>query len=473
MLLSSSAYFIFFAAVFLAYWLSQRSAAYARTLSLCVLVAANFFFYAKWDLFYLALIPAASFCGFFIGLGIENAKGNDRARKLLVSLSIAMNLGILVAFKYMGFLLENVAKLTGQPPPEWHWSFPLGISFYVFQSLTYTIDLYRGDAKATKSPLAYCAAVSFFPTTLAGPITRVAQLLPQLEKMNRRVDANQSGQAFFLIALGMMKKFLVADYLSENLVNRIFDFPKLYTGFEVLIGVYGYALQLYYDFSGYTDIAIGSALLLALKLPANFNMPYAATSIADFWRRWHISLSNWLRDYLYFSLPGLRGAKIFTYLNLTITMVLGGLWHGASWNFVIWGLLHGVALGVTRAMQVAREADGRKEPRLPAWLRTFVTVQFVCFAWIFFRAGTLELAFDVVTRIASFTFSAANIPGSLWVVLGVAIAGHYLPKNWFERVRDLFGAAPFYAQAAALLLLTIAIQYIAATGAAPFIYTKF
>src|SRR5205823_268737 len=186
-------------------------------------------------------------------------------------------------------------------------------------------------------------------TTLAGPITRVSSLIDQFEK-RKPLDPADGGRALFLIGMGLMKKLLIADYLSSNLVNRVFDFPTLYTGAETLIAVYAYALQIYYDFSGYTDIAMGSALLLGIKLPPNFNRPYAAENIADFWRRWHISLSNWLRDYLYFSLPGKR-SKIFTYVNLVVTMVIGGLWHGASWNFVIWGALHGVGLAVVRLWQ--------------------------------------------------------------------------------------------------------------------------
>ncbi len=466
MLLSSSAYFIFLIGIFFLYWPVARN----RAAALAVILFANYYFYAKWDLFYLGLIPLASLTDYTIGLAMGRSE-NPATRRTLLTCSILVNLGILTAFKYMPFLLDNFAKLTGTQAPAWEWTFPLGISFYVFQSLTYTIDIYRGDAKPTGSVLAYLSAVSFFPTTLAGPITRVSSLLKQMDADDKQLSNEKSGQALFLITMGLMKKLLVADYLAENLVNRVFDFPKLYTGFETLVGVYAYALQLYYDFSGYTDIAIGSALLLGITLPANFKMPYAASNIADFWRRWHISLSDWLRDYLYFSLPGLRSKNMmFTYANLTITMVLGGLWHGASWNFVIWGLLHGLALAFTRAMQVRR---GRKQPSLPLWLRATVTFHFVCLAWIFFRASTLEGAMLVIDRIASLTASTANITPSFAIVLALAAIGHYVPDNWFGKLRELFTRSPFYAQAAVLMLLVIAIQYIAATGAAPFIYTRF
>jgi D-alanyl-lipoteichoic acid acyltransferase DltB (MBOAT superfamily) len=468
-LLSSSLYFVFLVGVFFLCWPVAR----VRAASLAVLLFANYFFYAKWDLFYLFLIPAASTCDFLIALGIQRA-ARQGVRRILVTLSVLLNLGILASFKYMPFLLANYSSLTGQPAPAWHWTFPLGISFYTFQSLTYTIDVFRRDARATSSYLAHLAAVSFFPTTLAGPITRVAALLPQLERKDKTLAADESGRALFLIGLGLIKKFMIADYLAENLVNRVFDLPRLYTAAETLIGVYGYALQLYYDFSGYTDIAIGSALLLGLKLPANFNRPYAAESVPDFWRRWHITLSNWLRDYLYFSLPGLRSKwKVFAYTNLVVTMLLGGLWHGASWNFVLWGLLHGVALALTRLWQALR---GRRPASTAVWARLariFLTAQFVCFAWIFFRAPDLAAALALLDRIASLTVSFANLSTPFAVVMAIAVLAHYAPKPVYETGLRIYSRAPFYVQAAALALLVIGLQYVAATGAAPFIYTRF
>ncbi|HUS08194.1 MAG TPA: MBOAT family O-acyltransferase [Bryobacteraceae bacterium] len=458
MLLFSSSYFVFLIAIFFVYWPVVRF----RAASLALLLFANYFFYLKWDIAYLVLIPAASTCDFLIGLGLEQST-RPRVRRVLITLSVLLNVGILAAFKYLA-----------QAMPNWHWTLPLGISFYTFQALSYTLDVYRRDAKATPSLLAYLSAVAFFPTTLAGPITRVSQLLPQLERKDKALTPSQSGKAFFLIGLGLAKKLLIADYLADNLVNRIFDVPKLYSGFEVLTGVYGYALQLYYDFSGYSDIAIGSALLLGFSLPVNFNMPYAAESIADFWRRWHISLSNWLRDYLYFSLPGLRSKyKIFTYGNLVITMLLGGLWHGASWTFVIWGLLHGIGLAVTRAIQVYR---GNPTPIASPWaraLRILITAQFVCFAWIFFRAPSLEAALVILRQIGSLTFSTANISGPVALVLVLALVLHYVPKGLYQRALQVYVDAPALVQAAAMASLLLGIQHVAGTGSAPFIYTKF
>ena len=466
MLLSSSTYFIFLAAIFFLYWPLSR----VRSLALAVLLFANYFFYAKWDMIYLALIPAAGTFDYLFGLGLQTSK-NTIIRRMLVGASIVMNVGMLAFFKYMPFFLENWTKATGRPVPEWHWALPITLSFYVFQALTYTIDIYRRDAKGTKSYLAYLAAVSFFPTTLAGPITRVSVLLDQFEKP-RKLEAIDGGRALFLIGMGLTKKLLIADFLGANLVNRVFDFPALYSGSEVLIAVYAYALQIYFDFSGYTDMAIGSALLLGIKLPPNFNAPYAAVNIADFWRRWHITLSNWLRDYLYFSLPGLRSKwKIFTYWNLFITMVIGGLWHGASWTFVIWGAIHGLGLAAQHFWRTAR--GNKKAAGFWKYFNIFVTIQYVCFAWIFFRAASLENAYAILSRIGSLSFSLVNISPALVLILAIGILAHYCPKKWYDFSVSVYSRAPFFVQAAALALLVVGLQYVAQTGATPFIYNKF
>ncbi len=464
MLLSSSTYFIFLIAVFALYWPVSRF----RTLTLAVVLFANYFFYAKWDLFYLALIPAVSSCDYVFGLGLQYSQ-NKIVRRVLVSASILMNVGLLAGFKYMPFFGQNWSLITGRPAPEWHWTLPLSLSFYVFQALTYTIDLYRRDAKGTRSYLAHLAAVSFFPTILAGPITRVSSLIDQFEKP-KKLDPADGSRALFLIGMGLMKKLMIADFLGANLVNRVFDFPNLYSGTETLVAVYAYALQIYYDFSGYTDIAMGSALLLGIKLPQNFNRPYAAENVADFWRRWHITLSNWLRDYLYFSLPGKR-VKLLSYFNLFLTMVIGGLWHGAAWTFVIWGALHGLGLVVVRLWQI--KTGTAKATGVWRYASIFLTFHFICFAWIFFRASSFDNAMLILSRIGSLSVSAANLSAPLALILAIGILAHYIPKTWYDFSLQLFVRAPFYAQAAALAMLVIGLQYVAQTGATPFIYNKF
>lgn len=468
MLLSTPAYFTFLVAIFFAYWLARKF----RFGGLAVIVFANCFFYARWDLAYLFLVPAASTADFFIGRALGHFE-KPGLRRALVSLSILLNIGLIASMKYMPFLFDNYAHWTSTQARTWPWILPLGLSFYAFQSLTYTIDIYRRDAKPSPSYLAYLASASFFPTTLAGPITRISSLLPQWGR-RELLSAQDGGKAFFLIGLGLLKKFLIADYLAENLVNRVFDLPKLYSGAEVLLGVYGYALQLYYDFSGYTDIAIGSALLLGIKLPINFNRPYAAQNIADFWRRWHISFSNWLRDYLYFSLPGLRSRwKIFTYGNLILTMAIGGLWHGASWTFVIWGLWHGTGLAAQRWWQVARGNPALSVNPVMRFVKGLLTFHFVLIGWIFFRASSLTTARDIFAQITSGTVSFANAAPGFLLVMTIAACAHYLPKGWYDGALAFYSKSPFYAQAAAMALLVVAIQYVGATGAVPFIYNRF
>lgn len=452
MQLSSGIYFVFLGGLFLLYWpFCWRN----RTAALSLLLFANYFFYARWSLYFLALIPAASSIDYAIGRGLE-ACGRGWVRRLLVGASLAMNLGLLATLREF---------------PRWNLALPLTLSFYVFQALTYTIDLYRRDIPAARSYLAYLTAVSFFPTILAGPITRVSVLLGQLEQ-RRPLTPENGGRALFLIGTGLAKKLLIADSLGELLIDRVFDFPNLYSGAEVLLGVYGYALQLYYDFSGYTDIATGSAQLLGIQLPANFRRPYAAVNLADFWRRWHITLSNWLRDYVYFSLPGLRSKwKIFAYANVVITMIIGGLWHGQNWTFLVWGALHGSGLAGLRWWQSWR---GKRAPH--PWTRLAsiaATFHFVTLAWIFFRAPGLESAIATLSRIASGTVSFANVTSGYWVILAAAGVFHFWPERWYEAGLRAYIRAPFYAQAAALVALAAGLQHLAAAGSAPFIYNRF
>jgi alginate O-acetyltransferase complex protein AlgI len=468
MLLSSAEYFYFLVLVFVVYWLVRR----VRLARIAVICLANYFFYAKWGLVYLALVPLASTCDFLIGRWLGRTE-RQAVRRLLVSASLGINIGLIVTCKYVPFLVGTWAHWIKPAAATAGWVLPLGLSFYAFQSLTYTLDVYRRDAKPTNNYFAYLASASFFPTTLAGPITRIATLLPQWNKTGA-VTSEEGGRALFLIGLGLAKKFMIADYLAANLVNRVFDLPTLYSGGDVLVAVYAYAFQLYYDFSGYTDIAIGSALLLGMRLPINFNAPYRAENISDFWRRWHISFSNWLRDYLYFSLPGLRSKwKIFAYVNLVITMLIGGLWHGASWTFLTWGLLHGLGLAGFRAWQAL---GGSKKTVRPRWARVagaLLTFHFVLLAWIFFRADSMGTAWQILGQIRSLKYSFENTQPLFLFVLGLGVAAHFIPKPWFEAGQGWFSRSPALLQAGAMALLIVAIQYVATAGGAPFIYQKF
>jgi alginate O-acetyltransferase complex protein AlgI len=458
MLPTSPEYFLIPCLLFFAFWLVR-----VRPAAVWLVLAVNLFFYAKWGLIYLLLVPAAATCDFFLAPFIYRA--SQPFRRLLLSVSLAMNIGLIVFCRY--------APWAGL-------ALPLSLSFYAFQALTYTIDIYRDEAKPIPGYLQYLTSVTFFPTIVAGPITPVTALAKQWKWKGAVLTGEEGSRALFLIGFGLFKKFLIADYLGNNLVNRVFDLPTLYSGGDVLAAVYGYGFQLYYDFSGYSDVAIGTALLLGIRLPANFNLPYRAANIADFWRRWHITFSNWLRDYLYFALPGPR-TRAMPYLNLAITMVLGGLWHGTNPTFLIWGLLHGAALAGCRLWQVWHKRDGgsaRKHTgfsggRLASGLLTF---HFVLFAWIFFRAANVETAWKILLQIAALRnlqFSFDNVTVAFFGVLVLAAAGHFLPKSWHDTGVIWFSRTPAVLQAASLAGLLIAIQRVAATGAAPFIYSKF
>ena len=458
-------YFVFLASVFFLYWACAAS----RLARLSIVLAANLFFCAHYGLFYIVLIPAGATVDYLIGLGLMRFRAAV-VRGSLVGLSIAVNLALLVISRHMTWFLSH-GWVPAHRASDWDWVFPLGLSFYTFQALTYTIDLYRRDAAGTRSLLAHLSAVSFFPTLQAGPITRVDELVGQFAK-RRLLSRADGGRAFFLIATGVLKKALIADFLAENLVNRVFDTPNLYSGAQVLLAVYAYSLQLYFDFSGYTDLARGAGLLLGIDLPKNFDRPYLSVNVADFWRRWHISFSNWLRDYLYYSIPGKR-TRIMPYLGLVITMVLGGLWHGFSWTFAIWGLLHGCALAGTRWWQ-ARRGRNRPQPTVLArYLAIFGTYQFVCFTWIFFRSANLEVAGQLLRRVGSLTLGLEGVSPMLWAVLALSAALTLLPKDWYGRAMEAFAERPFYVHAVALLVVAAAVQLLGGRGNVAFVYSRF
>jgi alginate O-acetyltransferase complex protein AlgI len=444
----SGVFYVFLASVFFLYWAGAGS----RLVRLSVVLLANYLFCSRYGLFYVWLLPACSTVDFLVGLGLMRYQG-QLVRRVLLAVSVGLNLALLVGSRHAGLL------------------FPLGLSFYTFQSLTYTFDLYRRDGEGTTSLLAHLIAASFFPTLQAGPITRVTELVKQFAAPPT-LSRTDGGRAFFLIGLGLLKKALIADFLAENLVNRVFDTPKLFSGSVTLIAVYAYSLQIYYDFSGYTDIARGTAQLLGIRLPINFDRPYRSSNLTEFWRRWHLSFSNWLRDYLYFALPGAR-TKIMPYLNLVITMVLGGLWHGFTWTFAIWGLLHGIMLAITRAWWARR---GRVRPEVHPVRRAlaiFATYQFVCLTWIFFRAASVNDALDILGRIGSLSFGLENITPLLALALVAAAALLFVRKEWYAHVMESFANCPFYVHAAAMLLMALAIQQLGGRGNAPFVYSRF
>jgi alginate O-acetyltransferase complex protein AlgI len=469
------AYAVFLALVFVVTWLlAQRGRSRARLL---VLLAASYFFYAQWDPRFLALIFATSSADWLLGNAIAGAP-TERRRKQLLVLTIVMNLGVLGLFKYFDFGVAQLSALLGElgfhvPEIALRLTLPIGISFFTFESMSYVIDVYRRELPPHPSYLEYLAFVAFFPHLVAGPIVRPRDLLPQLAE-SPRFDSDLASRALLLIGVGLFKKLAIGDYLALNLVDRVFDAPLQYSALECYVALVAYAVQIYCDFSGYTDIAIGSAALLGVRFPKNFDSPYQAQNIADFWRRWHISLSSWLRDYLYIPLGGNRRGRARTYLNLLLTMLLGGLWHGANLTFVVWGALHGLLLAGTRAYQELRGERGGS--RTSTWghvAAVALTFHAVCFCWLFFRAPSLGDALTYLGRLGTLSTFHPNLDPRLLGVLSVGLVSHYVPDRWFQRVLATFSALPAYAQALVLFVLALSVREMATLEAVPFVYFQF
>jgi alginate O-acetyltransferase complex protein AlgI len=474
MLFTSGTYYAFLIAVFFVYW---AVAARVR-LRVALLVAASCFFYAVAGGRALLLLFAISAVDFTTTRLMPRFA--DRRRKQLLAISLAIDIGALCVFKYANFFIESAAgagSVCGIRIPEARLNVvaPIGISFFIFQSLAYVIDVYRKDAEPAPSYADYLAFVSFFPTIVAGPILRARQLLPQL-RTRLALDSTTGGQALFLIAIGLIKKIAIADYLSANLVDRVFDFPERFSSLEVLAAVYSYALQIYADFSGYSDIAIGSAMLLGFKLPVNFDAPYRSANLPEFWRRWHITLSTWLRDYVFYSIAGRRARNAtLLYCAVVLTMLVGGLWHGPAWTFVVWGSLHGLGLAAARGWtNLRRQFAFRARPtRWSRPLAVLTTFHFVCFAWIFFRADSLQSAIALLRQLSKVTVDTSNLPIPVALLVTLGFAAHWTPDRLSDLARDGFVRLPATAQACVLFALAVGLYFVASTDVVPFIYSRF
>jgi alginate O-acetyltransferase complex protein AlgI len=482
LLFNTLAYAEFFGVVFVVSWLLARF----QKLRVTFLLLASYFFYTNFyrgtEQLLVLLIVASSTADWLLGNAIAHARSPSR-RKLWLAGTVVLNLGVLAVFKYFDFGIESARTALaalGFHPPEvaLRVALPIGISFFTFESMSYVMDVYRGDIEPHPSYLEYLTFVAFFPHLVAGPIVRPRDLLPQLARP-ARFDPAEGSEALFLVAVGLVKKVAIGDYLATNLVDRVFDAPLRFSALECYAAVLGYAVQIYCDFSGYTDIAIGSALLLGVRFPKNFNAPYKAQNVADFWRRWHISLSTWLRDYLYVPLGGNRKGPVRTYLNLMLTMLLGGLWHGANWTFVAWGGLHGGALAVTRFFENRRGNRGLVvAPRsVGDWVwkatKVFATFHFVLLTWVLFRAESFGHAWAFLGRMLTLTTFHPNLDARVVGVLGVGVASHYVPERWYEAARLRFATLPAPAQAVALFGAALVVRKMASAEAVPFVYFQF
>ncbi len=433
------------------------------------LLAASYFFYAAWDARFLVLILLSTLIDYVIGRALALTDDAGRRFRLLL-VSLVANLGFLGFFKYANFFIDSASVFLGPlgfSSVALQIILPVGISFYTFQTLSYTIDVYRGSLEPTSDIVEFALFVAFFPQLVAGPIVRAADFLPQLRDPVRVAGQNLwvGGQIFLV---GMAKKLLIADRVAP-FVDRFYESPALYSWGTAWLAVLAYSLQIYGDFSGYSDMAIGTARMMGFRLPENFNMPYSAVDIREFWRRWHISLSTWLRDYLYIPLGGSRASTSRVYTNLMVTMGLGGLWHGASWNFVVWGLSHGFALALHRALP----KRGRRTiwSALAGWFGTFL---FVSLAWVLFRAPDWNTAILVLRRLADF-----NAPGFVWMYvwawIGLAVVTvTHLYGRW--RPADdlvLFDSPYSFKAAVGITILALLIYLGAPTGISPFLYFQF
>jgi D-alanyl-lipoteichoic acid acyltransferase DltB (MBOAT superfamily) len=431
-----------------------------------------FFYYKSGGMFFLLLI-SSTIIDFNLARWIFNA-GSKPKKTFLLVVSLVVNLGLLFYFKYTNFFIQTVNDLNiGHLNPV-NVILPVGISFYTFQVLSYTIDIYRGQLTPSKSILDFAFYICFFPHLVAGPIVRAVNFLPQIHK-DVILTKEEIGQALFLILTGLVKKAIISDYISVNFVDRVFDAPTLYSGFENLMGVYGYAMQIYCDFSGYSDMAIGIALLLGYRLGVNFDLPYQSSSITEFWRRWHISLSSWLRDYLYIPLGGNRKGKVRQYVNLMLTMLLGGLWHGASWNFVFWGLLHGVALALDKLKDTFLKVPKNIFTKVLGVLFTF---HFVCLCWIYFRAKSFTIADQVISQIfTQFHGSLAMqwIVGYkyVFVLMLLGYLTHFIPTTTHSLTERKLANAPIFVKSLLIVMVVWFIIQIKSSDIQPFIYFQF
>ncbi len=466
---------IFFGLVFVVHWLLNP---FPKQWKL-FMIGASYVFYGWWDwrfVFLLAGVTVAAQAGTLLIHRFEE----ERLRRSALAGTVVVILGLLAWFKYYGFLALNLSNTLHifrirSPLPLLQVALPVGISFFTFMAISYAVDVYRRRLEPA-AWLDVAVYLSFFPHLVAGPIVRGGELLPQIRGRRdpRRVDRSR---AAYLIFGGLFKKVVVSSFLASAIVDPVFGTPGQHTGLEILVAVYAYAVQIYADFSGYTDMAIGIALLLGFRFPENFDAPYTARSLQDFWRRWHMTLSRWLRDYVYIPLGGSRdSARWKTYRNVMITMLLGGLWHGAAWTFVFWGGLHGAGLAAgrwKRERRLARGLPAMADAPAARLVQRVATFNLVCLGWLFFRADSLRTAFAMLGRlVTTFGPAPAATPLVLLVILGM-LAAQYVPKELPARVQDGFSQLRPAVQGAVLAAVLFTATTMGPQGVAPFIYFRF
>lgn len=457
---------LFFVAVFIVAWSLERENGRRKMF----LLLASWVFYAQWDWRFVGLLIFSAVLNW--GVAVLLSREDMPRKKLLVGLGVAANLLLLGVFKYYGFFVEEAGVLLARlgwerDLPLLEIVLPVGISFFTFQGISYVVDVWRGKTPPARSLLDVMLLMSFFPHLVAGPIVRASDLLPQFERVPRLTRA-MATHGMLLIAWGLFKKTVIASELAVNLVDPVFFDPSAHSTWDIAGATYAYAVQIYCDFSAYSDMAIGTAALLGYSFPRNFDQPYRANSLQSFWRRWHISLSSWLRDYLYLPLGGGRGGLWSSSRNVMITMLLGGLWHGAAWTFVAWGALHGAVQVIERVWR--HFLEGRAS--VPHWLGVILTFHVVCLGWILFRAESFPLAMEMLAGLARPGPVEVLTPFLLTLIVG-GLAMHWLPPRAAEGLAARLQAAPSLTLGVLVGLAILLVEAVRPEGVAPFIYFQF
>ncbi|MFN5615480.1 MAG: MBOAT family O-acyltransferase [Brevundimonas sp.] len=457
---------LFFVAVFIVAWSLERENGRRKMF----LLLASWVFYAQWDWRFVGLLIFSAVLNW--GVAVLLSREDMPRKKLLVGLGVAANLLLLGVFKYYGFFVEEAGVLLARlgwerDLPLLEIVLPVGISFFTFQGISYVVDVWRGKTPPARSLLDVMLLMSFFPHLVAGPIVRASDLLPQFERVPRLTRA-MATHGMLLIAWGLFKKTVIASELAVNVVDPVFFDPSAHSTWDIAAATYAYAVQIYCDFSAYSDMAIGTAALLGYSFPRNFDQPYRANSLQSFWRRWHISLSSWLRDYLYLPLGGGRGGLWSSSRNVMITMLLGGLWHGAAWTFVAWGALHGAVQVIERVWR--HFLEGRAS--VPHWLGVILTFHVVCLGWILFRAESFPLAMEMLAGLARPGPVEVLTPFLLTLIVG-GLAMHWLPPRAVEGLAARLQAAPSLTLGVLVGLAILLVEAVRPEGVAPFIYFQF
>lgn len=472
-LLFNNGFFVFFFTIFIVLYYLFRNNYIIRAF---ILSGFSLYFFYKASGSFVLLVIISAITDYLLSNLIYRQTRQWAKVSLLVT-SIIVNLGLLFYFKYTNFFISVWNGFSTAQIHPLNILLPVGISFYTFENLSYTIDVYRGRIEPEKSFMNYLLFLSFFPKLVMGPIVRASDFIPQL-KQPWSVSSQDFSDGFLLIVSGLFKKVVISDYITVNFVDYVFDGPSLHTGLECLVAVYGYAIIIYCDFSGYSDVAIGLAKWLGITIPANFDAPYKSISITEFWRRWHISLSSWLRDYLYIPLGGNRYGKARTYVNLFITMLLGGLWHGASWNFVAWGALHGAGLAVHKLWSGFRSGGTGQTHPLVRLFSGILTFHFVCFGWIFFRASSFESAYEMILQITGeFTFEGVQpFLMNYGMVMGMIALGymlHLTPSTITLKIRERMESMPLVLNVAFFMIFMVIYAYFKSSEPIMPIYLRF